>query len=45
MATQVFENIEISHNDKRLYRHITLPNQLEAVLIHDPTTEKSSAAW
>lgn len=29
--------------DKREYRHITLPNKLEALLVHDPKTEKSSA--
>ena len=39
----MFDAIEISHNDKREYRHITLDNKLEAVLIHDPETEKCSA--
>ena len=30
--------------DKRSYRVIKLPNQLEALLIHDPETDKASAA-
>lgn len=30
--------------DKRDYRVIKLPNQLEALLIHDPETDKASAA-
>ena len=30
--------------DKRQYRVIKLPNQLEALLIHDPETDKASAA-
>lgn len=33
-----------SPNDPRLYRAITLENQLQVVLISDPTAEKSSAA-
>lgn len=35
--------IEISLNDKRSYRHLTLGNRLEVVLVHDDETEKSSA--
>ena len=35
--------IQISANDKRSYRHIILPNKLQATLIHDPDTEKSAA--
>lgn len=30
--------------DLRQYRHITLPNKLEALLISDPQTDKSAAA-
>ena len=30
--------------DDRAYRVIRLPNQLEALLIHDPDTDKASAA-
>lgn len=35
--------IQISANDKRSYRFITLPNKLQATLVHDPDTEKSAA--
>ena len=30
--------------DNRSYRVVKLPNQLEALLIHDPDTDKASAA-
>lgn len=30
--------------DDREYRVIRLPNQLEALLVHDPDTDKASAA-
>ncbi|MBY6064391.1 insulinase family protein [Pseudidiomarina sediminum] len=33
-----------SPNDNRSYKVITLPNQLEVMLISDPTTEKSAAS-
>lgn len=33
-----------SENDKRNYRYLTLDNQLQVLLISDPTTEKSAAA-
>ena len=33
-----------SPNDSREYRYIELPNKLRAVLVSDPTTEKSAAA-
>ncbi|CAJ0757480.1 22016_t:CDS:10, partial [Entrophospora sp. SA101] len=36
--------IEKSENDDRSYRLIRLNNELEALLIHDPETDKSSAA-
>lgn len=42
--TEVFEGIQQSPNDKRLYRHLTLTNKLEVTLIHDPESEKCSAA-
>ncbi|CAG8555128.1 27983_t:CDS:10, partial [Dentiscutata erythropus] len=36
--------IEKSNNDNRDYRLIRLNNELEALLVHDPTTDKSSAS-
>jgi hypothetical protein len=41
--SKVFEGIEQSPNDKRKYRHVTLPNKLEVCLVHDPLTVKSAA--
>jgi insulysin len=35
--------LEISQNDDRKYKYIKLSNDLEVLLIHDPSTEKSSA--
>lgn len=35
--------IEKSYSDTREYRCIMLPNNLEVLLIHDPTTDKASA--
>lgn len=40
----ITEKLERSSLDDRSYRVIQLPNQLEALLIHDPTTDKASAA-
>lgn len=40
----VTENLETPELDDRSYRIIRLPNQLEAVLVHDPTTDKAAAA-
>ncbi|KAK3987921.1 ubiquitin carboxyl-terminal hydrolase [Cladorrhinum sp. PSN332] len=40
----VTESLEIPSLDDRSYRVIRLPNQLEALLVHDPTTDKASAA-
>jgi insulysin len=37
-------NIKKPLLDHREYRHITLPNKLEALLISDPQTDKSAAA-
>lgn len=36
--------LEKSDNDERSYRLIRLSNELEALLIHDAKTDKSSAA-
>ena len=36
--------MEISSNDERRYRLISLSNQLDILLVHDSETEKSSAA-
>lgn len=38
------ENLEKPLLDDRLYRVIRLPNKLEALLIHDPETDKAGAA-
>lgn len=41
---QRHENIKKSIQDKRLYRGLTLSNGLRALLISDPTTDKSAAS-
>jgi hypothetical protein len=33
-------DVIVSARDDRAYRHITLPNKLEVLLISDPSTEK-----
>lgn len=38
------DNLQKPIVDDRSYRVIKLPNQLEALLIHDPETDKASAA-
>lgn len=38
------ENLEQPELDDRSYRVIRLPNKLEALLVHDPTTDKASAS-
>ena len=38
------EKLETSSLDDRTYRVVRLPNQLEALLVHDPNTDKASAA-
>ena len=40
----VADNMERPALDNRTYRVIRLPNNLEALLIHDPDTDKVSAA-
>ncbi|RKP06928.1 Metalloenzyme, LuxS/M16 peptidase-like protein [Thamnocephalis sphaerospora] len=39
-----FEQLERSQNDTRAYRLLRLNNQLEVLLVHDPDTDKASAA-
>ncbi|KAI1768853.1 LuxS/MPP-like metallohydrolase [Hypoxylon sp. FL1150] len=41
---RVADQLEIPSLDDRKYRVIRLPNQLEALLVHDPETDKASAA-
>ncbi|KAJ9639866.1 metalloprotease [Coniosporium tulheliwenetii] len=43
-AERLADELERPALDNRLYRVIRLPNQLEALLIHDPDTDKVSAA-
>ncbi len=43
-AERLAENLERPALDNRYYRVIRLPNKLEALLIHDPDTDKVSAA-
>lgn len=44
VAHLVTSNLERPVVDDRQYRVVTLPNQLEALLIHDPDADKASAA-
>ncbi|KAA8900675.1 hypothetical protein TRICI_006176 [Trichomonascus ciferrii] len=44
VASLVTSNLERPVVDDRKYRVVTLPNQLEALLIHDPECDKASAA-
>lgn len=41
---RITESLEKPELDDRSYRVIRLPNQLEAFLVHDPDTDKASAA-
>ncbi|KAL1868234.1 hypothetical protein VTK73DRAFT_3761 [Phialemonium thermophilum] len=41
---RVTDQLEKSSLDDRSYRVIRLPNQLEALIVHDPQTDKASAA-
>ena len=43
-ATIITSEIEKPDLDNRSYRVIRLPNKLEALLTHDPDTDKASAA-
>ncbi|KAI0480517.1 ubiquitin carboxyl-terminal hydrolase-like protein [Xylariaceae sp. FL0804] len=38
------DKLEVPSLDDRQYRVVRLPNQLEALLVHDPDTDKASAA-
>jgi len=44
LAERITDNMERPALDDRSYRVIKLPNQLEALLIHDPETDKASGA-
>lgn len=41
---RVAEGLEKPALDDRSYRVVRLPNQLEALLVHDPDTDKASAS-
>lgn len=43
-AELVTDHLETPSLDDRTYRVIRLPNQLEALLVHDAQTDKASAA-
>lgn len=43
-TVRVTEDIIKSQQDERLYRHITLPNALQALLVHEKDLDKASAA-
>lgn len=38
------DKLETSELDDRSYRVVRLPNKLEALLVHDPETDKASAS-
>lgn len=44
MSERIADDLERPSLDNRQYRIIRLPNKLEALLIHDPDTDKASAA-
>ncbi|KAF1981764.1 a-pheromone processing metallopeptidase Ste23 [Aulographum hederae CBS 113979] len=44
MAERLTDNMERPVQDDRSYRVVRLPNRLEVLLIHDPETDKASAA-
>lgn len=41
---RIAEKLEAPALDNRSYRVIRLPNQLQALLVHDPETDKASAS-
>ncbi|KAJ9130336.1 A-pheromone processing metallopeptidase Ste23, partial [Pleurostoma richardsiae] len=41
---RVTDHLETPSLDDRVYRVVRLPNQLEVLLVHDPQTDKASAA-
>jgi len=44
MATESAVKVEISAQDDRKYKHVTLANALQVLLISDPETDKAAAA-
>lgn len=44
VATVIANKLEQPDLDNRSYRVIQLPNKLEALIVHDPDTDKASAA-
>ena len=44
LSEEGLSSLVTSPNDQRQYRHIRLPNQLDVVLISDPTTDKAAAS-
>jgi insulysin len=42
--TRLADKLETPALDDRSYRVVRLPNKLEALLVHDPDTDKASAA-
>ena len=41
---RIADRLETSSLDDRSYRVVRLPNKLEALLVHDPETDKASAS-
>ena len=41
---RLVDGLEAPELDDRSYRVIQLPNKLEALLVHDPNTDKASAS-
>lgn len=41
---RISDNLEAPSLDDRSYRVVRLPNRLEALLVHDPDTDKASAS-
>ena len=41
---RIADDLERPETDDRSYRVIELPNKLEALIVHDPNTDKASAA-
>lgn len=41
---RITDQLEKPSLDKRSYRYVELPNKLEALLVHDAETDKSSAS-
>jgi secreted Zn-dependent insulinase-like peptidase len=44
LTGQLDSQLDTPRDDSRLYKHLTLPNQLEVLLVHDVSTDKASAA-